>query len=165
MKKLLAATVVATLVLVGSAGAAQARHHGSQHTKKVVITHAAVTPTLVTGSGLGTVRTFSAPILVNGKAVAGSYFAGTLTTVMLETVTNQDVRSSNLTFVVGKSANQLVVGGVAVYPADGSTLAVGSTATRPIVGGSGKYAGATGWVETTNLGTDGWRHVFSVIRH
>ena len=165
MKKLLAAVALATAVLVGTAGTAEARHHGSEHVKKVVITHAVVTPTLVTGSGLGMVRTFSAPITVNGVADAGSYFAGTLTTVMLETSTNQDVRSSNLTFVVKKPENQLVVGGVAVYPADGSTLAVGAKTTRPITGGSGKYSGATGWVVSTNLGANGWKHVFHVITH
>lgn len=165
MKKLLAAGVLAAFVLVGSAGTANAAHKDSEHAKKVVITHAAVTPTLVTGSGLGTVRTFSAPITVNGKLNTGSYFAGTLTTIMLDTPTNQDVRSSNLNFVVNSSANQLVVGGVAVYPADGSTLAVGSKATRPILGGSGKFAGATGWVVTTNLGANGWKHVFHLITH
>lgn len=165
MKKLLAAGALAALVLAGSAGAANATHKGSEHAKKVVITHGVVAPTSTSGSGLGMVRTFSAPITVDGKSNAGSYFAGTLTTIMLDTTTNQDVRASNLNFVVKKAENQLVVGGVAVYPADGSTLAVGSKTTRPLLGGSGTYAGATGWVVTTNLGTNGWKHVFHIVMH
>ena len=162
MKKLLAAGVVAALFLLGSASAAHAGDKQHAHIKKVVVTHAVVTPTLVTGSGLGMVRTFSAPITVNGKAKAGSYFAGTLTTIMIDPTTNQDVRSSNLNFVFGSSTNQLIIGGVAVYPADGSTLAVGATTTRPIIGGSGKYAGAKGWAVSTNLGSAGWKHVFHI---
>lgn len=58
----------------------------------------------------------------------------------------------------------MVVGGISVYPADGSTLAPGTQTIRPILGGSGTYNGARGYVVSTNMGAQGWSHVFHIIR-
>lgn len=51
-------------------------------------------------------------------------------------VTNTEWRTCKLVLVVNGEANQIVLGG------------------------SGVYAGARGWAITTNLGADGWSHVF-----
>jgi hypothetical protein len=32
--------------------------------------------------------------------------------------------------------------------------------TRPVIGASGKYAGALGWCVTTRLANNTWTHVF-----
>jgi quercetin dioxygenase-like cupin family protein len=55
-------------------------------------------------------------------------------------------------------ADQVVVTGSGLYPAAGSTIAVDITIVRSIVGGSGRFAGATGWAETEHLADDTWRH-------
>lgn len=138
--------------------------HAGQAVERVTVYHQAVDPIAVTGSGIGTVRTFFAPIAVDGKAADGQYFTGTLTTLVTGLKGNQEVRASNLVFVIGDEANQLVIGGISLYPAAGATIAAGTKTTRPIIGGSGIYAGATGEVVTTNLGADGWTHVFLIQR-
>lgn len=152
----LAATVVA-LVAVAPAQAAPAD-------KPTVVTvyHQAVNPIAVSGSGIGAVRTFFIPLAVNGKAADGQYLAGTLTTLDTAMPGNQELRASNLTFVLGAEANQIVVGGISLYPPAGATLAPGQTTIRPVLGGSGTYEGARGQVVSTNLGANGWTHVFKI---
>ena len=119
-------------------------------------------PTAVTGSGIGTVRYFAMPIAVNGVAADGQYMTGTLTTLDVGVPGGQEIRASDLNFVFGSSENQLIVGGIAIYPAAGATLADGARVVRPVIGGSGKYAGAVGQVISTNLGSKGWTHVFKI---
>lgn len=128
----------------------------------VVVTHAPLAPTAVLGTGLGTVRTFYVPVRVDGKSRPGSYLTGTLTTIATGLENNRELRAANLVIAVGSDDNQLVIGGLSVYPADGSTIAPGQRATRPVIGGSGIYDGARGSVTSTNLGERGWRHVFRV---
>ena len=128
----------------------------------VRVYHAAVAPTSITGSGIGTIRTFFIPIAVDGVAADGQYLVGTLTTLAEGVSDGQELRSSNLTFVVGDEANQLVVGGVSLYPPAGATLALGQRTIRPILGGSGTYDDARGQIISTNLGPDGWTHVLRI---
>lgn len=128
----------------------------------VTIYHEPVTTTSVTGSGLGTVRTFFAPIAINGKAADGQYLTGKLTTVAQGLPDNQEIRESNLIFVLGDIKDQLVLGGGAMYPSGSAVLAVGVKVIRPVLGGTGKYAGAAGEAISTNLGAQGWTHVFKI---
>jgi len=135
---------------------------GQQAVTEVTVTHAVVTPTATLGTGTGTVRMFYAPIDVDGVSADGQYFSGTLTTLAEGVSGDQELRSSNLIFVFGEEANQLVVGGISLYPSAGATLAVGEESVRPVVGGSGSYSGARGDVVSTNLGDLGWSHVFRI---
>lgn len=164
-RSLLALLLGTALLVIGGVGAAQAAAPAQTFKDRTVrVWHAAVTPTAVVGSGLGTVRTWFTPISVNGVSAAGQYMTGTLTTVALNPADASEWRTSNLVFVVGDEANQLVVGGVSIYPAVSATIAAGATTTRPIIGGSGRYNGARGHVVSTNLGADGWSHVFHLLR-
>lgn len=128
----------------------------------VRVYHEAVTPIGVSGTGIGMVRTFFTPISVNGKSADGQYLTGTLTTLDTAMPAGQELRSSNLTCVFGKENDQMVIGGVSLYPPAGATLAAGQTTVRPVIGGSGKYSGARGQVVSTNMGVNGWTHVFKV---
>jgi hypothetical protein len=128
----------------------------------VTVTHAVVTPTSTIGAGVGTVRTFFIPINVDGVDADDQYLSGTLTTLSDSVNGDEELRSANLVFVFGDEANQLVVGGISLYPPAGSTIAVGAKTVRPVVGGSGMYAGATGEAISTNLGDEGWSHVFHI---
>ena len=131
----------------------------------VTITHAPTSPTAVVGTGLGTVRTDYVPTTVDGrKSPTSGYMSGTLTTIATGLPDAKELRASNLIFVVGTEPNQLVVGGLSVYATDASTIAAGTTTVRPVIGGSGIYSGARGTVTTTNLGDQGWRHVFRLTR-
>jgi hypothetical protein len=129
---------------------------------EVTVTHAVVEATSTTGTGLGVVRTFYIPIEVDGVAADDQYLTGTLTTLADGVSGGMEVRASNLIFVFGDEANQLVVGGISLYPQKGATLSVGQETVRPIVGGSGTYDGVMGQVVSTNLGDQGWSHVFHI---
>jgi hypothetical protein len=128
----------------------------------VRVYHQAVSPISVSGTGIGAVRTFFIPISVDGKAADGQYLAGTLTTLDPSMPNGQELRSSNLTYVFGAEKDQMVVGGVSLYPPAGATIAAGQSTIRPVIGGSGKYSGARGQVVSTNMGANGWTHVFKV---
>jgi hypothetical protein len=136
--------------------------HASEHeaTQTVRVYHEAVQPTATSGSGIGAVRTFFIPMAVDGVPADGQYLSGTLTTLVDRLPNGQQLRASNLVFVFGAEADQLVVGGVSQYPVAGATLAPGQKTIRPVLGGSGKYANASGDVVSTNLGANGWTHVF-----
>jgi hypothetical protein len=156
----LSALLIGLMALVGLATPAQAAPKSGITT--VTVYHQPVVPTAVTGSGIGTVRYFSVPMAVNGVAANGQYLTGTLTTLDVGIPGGQEIRGSNLIFVFGSSDDQLVVGGIAIYPAAGATLADGARVVRPVIGGSGKYAGAAGQAISTNLGAKGWTHVFKI---
>ena len=156
----LSALLIGLMALVGLATPAQAASKSGITT--VTIYHQPVVPTAVPGSGIGTVRYFSVPMAVNGVAANGQYLTGTLTTLDVGIPGGQEIRGSNLIFVFGSSDDQLVVGGIAIYPAAGATLADGARVVRPVIGGSGKYAGAAGQAISTNLGAKGWTHVFKI---
>lgn len=159
--RLLAAAlaVVLGLTLAGASPAA-----AKERRTTVTITHAPTAPTAIVGTGLGTVRTYYVPITVAGRQPQTGYMSGTLTTIATGLADAQELRGSNLVFVVGSEPNQLVVGGLSLYSTDVNTLSTGQSTIRPIIGGSGIYAGARGDVKTTNLGDAGWRHVFRFTR-
>lgn len=70
-----------------------------------------------------------------------------------------EIRISTLVFSFDEEGHsQVVVGGTAIYPAQGATLAAGAVTTRPIQGGSGRFAGASGWAVSEHLADGTWRH-------
>jgi hypothetical protein len=128
----------------------------------VRVYHQAVIPIAVSGTGIGTVRTYFIPMAVDGKSANDQYLAGTLTTLDPAMPNGQELRLSNLTFVFGGEKDQIVVGGISFFPPAGATIAIGQSTIRPVIGGSGKYSGARGQVVSTNLGANGFTHVFKV---
>ena len=162
IKTIILAVIVALGLVVPTAATASAADQHAHH-RIVRVFHPATSPTLVQGSGLGTVRTFFVPISANGKNGDGYYMTGTLTTVTVGLASGDEIRASNLTFVFGTETNQMVVGGISLYAPANATISVGAKTIRPIIGGSGIYDGARGYVVTTNLGADGWSHVFHVL--
>lgn len=160
LKELLVVVVLAALTVVAISGVTIFNNQRS--VTEVAVTHGVVKATSTTGTGLGTVRTFFIPFEVDGISSDEQYLSGTLTTLGEGVKGDQEIRGSNLTFVFGDEANQLVVGGISLYPAAGATLAIGEETVRPVIGGSGTYEGATGEVVSTNLGDEGWSHVFRI---
>lgn len=148
--------VAALAVPMGASAASQSK------SEIVRVWHPPVTATSVTGSGLGTIRTYFTPTTING--VAGGLMTGTLTTTAINATAGFEWRTSNLVFVMDTPQSQLVVGGALTYPTGASTFSAGTTDVRPIIGGSGRYDGATGYVTSTNNGANGWLHVFHVRR-
>lgn len=142
--------------------AAAPSHAAAPTTETIRVYHEAVSPISVVGDGVGTVRTFFIPMAVNGMAADGQYLSGTLTTLAEKVTNSLELRGSNLTFVFGNEADQIAVGGISLYPPAAATLAPGTRTVRPVIGGSGRFAGARGQVVSTNLGANGWTHVFRI---
>lgn len=151
-----ALAVAASLSIVSCAG-------GSGTT--VVVTHPAVPkPTYVDkgdeGPSVGDERLWSFPGTGPGDTV--------VTIDWIMTTTGEDTpekgvesRISSAVFSFGGS-DTLLLQGVGLYPGDGATLKPSATVARAIVGGTGKYEGATGWVESTHNADDTWTHTFHI---
>lgn len=66
-------------------------------------------------------------------------------------------------FAFGEGTDdQLVLEGVAFYPGTDATLKVSDTVLRSLIGGTGRFAGATGEVASTRLDDGSWEHVFHI---
>lgn len=155
----LVAVPLLLLALTFSTGSA----HAATDREVIRVYHQAVQPIATSGSGVGAVRTFFIPMAVDGKAADGFYLTGTLTTLATDMADGSEIRTSNLIYVFGNEADQLVVGGISLYPPSGATLPPGARTVRPVVGGSGRYDGATGQVISRNYGDDGWTHTFRIM--
>ena len=130
------------------------------------VTHAATDTTLVTansdGHKLGDVRVVSLPTL--DPSGAGARLDSILTTTGVDVPgPGDELRISSLVFSFASPDDQIYVAGVATYPAKRSTIKVASSIVRPILGGSGKFAGASGWCVTEHLPDGSWRHTFHLI--
>lgn len=139
------------------------------------VMHGVVATQLVTagsqGHQLGDLRVLTAtPIVDASGTVVGRLDAQLLTTTIDFPTPGDEVRMSTLNFVFGQgtshyagSADQLVVSGSGYYPGNQSTIPVGNALIRPITGGSGVYAGASGWAETEHFLDGTWRHTFHLL--
>ena len=138
--------------------------HGS-----LAVHHGPVVVSLATpesdGHQLGDLRVTSVPT-TNADGDALGRLDATLTTTAVDVPgAGDEIRISSLVFSFDEEgSSQLVVGGTAVYPGQGSTIATGDTTIRPIVGGSGRFAGASGSAVTEHLDDDSWVHRFRFDR-
>ena len=56
----------------------------------------------------------------------------------------------------------ILLRGIGLYPITGSTLKTAATLERAVIGGTGRFAGASGIVISTHLPDDSWQHVFKL---
>lgn len=152
--------VVATVM----AGSEIAAVESTSELQTAEFTHAEMTPsqiTLVKGglpnSTVGDKRYYYVP----ATSPAGGVFTGSLT-VMAQNApaTGKELRETSIIFQMGNMNDQIQIGGVAVYDSANPALIPGDVIVRPILGGLGKYAGATGYAETTHKADGSWKHVF-----
>jgi hypothetical protein len=107
------------------------------------------------------VRLYYIDLTKPGKKKVIGFMTGSLVTTAVDRPTSgKEYRSADLIFTVGKS--QLVLGGVAVYDQTAATVAKRSSVVRPVLGGTGKYAGARGWAKSTRFKDNTWKHTFHV---
>lgn len=113
------------------------------------------------GHQLGDLRVTSVATTTEDGEPLGRLDATLTTTGVDFPMPGDEVRISTLVFSFeDEGASQLVVSGSAVYPVAGPTIASGDTTVRPIVGGSGGFAGASGQAVTTHLEDGTWAHAF-----
>lgn len=144
-------------------------------TKVLVVTHGPVATRLTTpgsnGHQLGDQRVLTAtPIFDRRAREVGRLDAQLLTTSIDYPASGDEVRMTTLNFVFGGSSgllagspDQIIVSGSGYYPRQQGTIAGGLDLVRPIVGGSGRFSGATGSALTEHLGDDSWRHTLRLV--
>ena len=133
----------------------------------LTVTHPAVpAPTLLDhgakGQSIGDVRLwhFKAK-LSNGAEVMTDWIM--TTTSVSDEVSGMESRITSAVFSFNSgSKDQIIIQGVASYPSLKATLVESSPTARAITGGTGKYAGVGGWVETTHLQDGTWQHVLYI---
>jgi len=150
--------LVATVTVVGAIALGCSGSHGGT----VTVLHPAVpAPTLIANGTetVGDIRVWN----FSGTTDAGDTVVvdWVMTTTGFDTPrVGLESRVSTGVFSFADGADQLILQGVASYPSAGSVLDVSSTTIRAIVGGTGKYSGASGHVDSIHLDDDTWQHVF-----
>ena len=87
-----------------------------------------------------------------------------MTTTRIGNTANGEGIESRVTLGVfsfnGEDGDQVLLQGVGLYPASDSTFKPDSSLVRAIIGGTGKFRGASGDVLSTHLADGTWRHEF-----
>jgi hypothetical protein len=111
-----------------------------------------------TGKSPGDVYVFDATILsANGRTVLGG-LRGTQTDIKIEH--GMETVQGMLTYQLG-TGNEIVVGGLSANPLSASRFLVkNKTFVRAVLGGTGKYSGASGTVTTKRLTSTRYLQVF-----
>ncbi len=109
------------------------------------------------GGSVGDIYVFDGPMLdPDTKEVAGHVFG---TQTALSTESDVSVVQAMITYEIGEGS-QILVGGTAEYPADGGGLVEGEQYVRPILGGTGDYAGAGGTMTTVRQSDGSYEQTF-----
>jgi hypothetical protein len=168
MRKLMAFTAVGLLVSLAACSDDDGSEKGDDSTsaRTVTVTHPEVQPpTLLDlgdeGPSVGDVRVFHLDATADDGSAVTVEFLMTTTAVDTPEVGVQ-TRVATGVFSFGNDGDQLILEGAALYPGEGATLKVSSSTIRSIIGGSGKYAGASGWVESIHHDDGTWEHVFHI---
>lgn len=137
---------------------------GNPARRAVTVSHGPVAPVMVidngsSGDSVGDERIFAfAATDDRGRAV---HIDWTMITTGIDVPeAGLQTRINNGVFSWSDVNTQLTLNGIGVYPNSGSVLGVASTLERPLVGGSGEYAGANGWVLSDHLADGSWTHTF-----
>ncbi len=159
MLRRIAVLLFGSLLLLGVCGPAPASPlqvvkvaHGPVTAQVDPVTPGTATP--------GDLRTFYTSLTKPDKKKAIGFMTGSLLTTAVED--GKELRTADLVFSIDKPENQLIVGGVAVYEQQAPTVAQRTTVIRPVVGGSGRYAGARGWCRSVHKKDGTWRHTFHI---
>ena len=123
---------------------------------------ATVDPVTPGAASPGDLRLYYTPLTRPGRTKQIGFMTGSLlTTAVDRPAAGKEYRAADLVFRVGTS--QLVVGGVAEYDQQAPTVAERTSVVRPVLGGTGRYAGARGWCRSVHLKDNTWRHVFMIV--
>lgn len=153
------AAVAATALTLASPAAAEQKRtvevaHGPVSANGVV-------PVEAGKASPGDLRTYYTPLTTPGGKKRIGFMTGSLVTTAVNLPeAGKEYRESNLVFTVRGS--QLVIGGVAAYDQQAAVLPKKSSVVRPVIGGTGRYAGAHGWARSTRFADNTWRHTFRI---
>lgn len=155
--------LAACLGVVALTGLAGCSNNSTART--VTVTHGpAPAPTFVDleteGPSAGDLRIFSFDAESEGTVVHLDWI---MTTIAVDSPEpDVETRMNSAVFSFGGSDDTLLLQGTGWYPGDAATFKVSATLDRAIVGGTGKYQGASGWVESTHNADGTWTHTFHI---
>jgi hypothetical protein len=134
-----------------------------QASETLTVVHSALAaPTLIDnglpGQSVGDVRIFQFDAqTTSGDNITVDWI---MTTTGVEKSSMGEYRMSAATFSFGSTTQeQIVIQGIAQYSSANETLKSTVSTARAVTGGTGKYANASGWMETTHLSDGTWKHV------
>ena len=129
----------------------------------LTITHAEIPqPTLLDhgepGRSIGDVRIWNFDAKANnGDAVNTNWI---MTTTGLNQSKGIEQRMVSAAFYFnGSTSDQILIQGVVEYKITKAALEASAFTRRAIVGGTGKYLNAQGWMDTKHLANGNWQHV------
>ncbi len=111
------------------------------------------------GKSPGDVYVFDATIISPSSQRVIGRLRGTQTDIKIEH--GMETVQGMLTYQFG-DGSEIVIGGLAAYPLTGKNLLEGKTFVRPVLGGTGRYAGATGVVLSRKLSGGRYDQVFKL---
>lgn len=110
------------------------------------------------GPSVGDQRIFHLEGTWDGKTVLTDWL---MTTTALDTPeAGVETRVTNAVIMLDGLDSTLLLEGTGWYPSESSILKTADTLVRAVIGGTGEFAGAAGWVESTKRADNSWTHVF-----
>jgi len=101
--------------------------------------------------------------LTTPKGKASGYLTGSIVSEqIIELGTAGEYRHRRLTFTL--PGGQMLAQGNNFYPTGETELTFNESATIAVIGGTGKYIGASGEVTTTRRSNGTYRHVFTLLK-
>ena len=116
--------------------------------------------TTMVGQDIESIVIFSAPLTTKAGKSAGNV-AGFLTDLEIG-ATNSEIRFRNISFML--KGGQIIANGTGEYESTDRELPVQRPSTIAIIGGTGKYIGASGEVITRKNADGTFRHVFRLLK-
>lgn len=133
---------------------------------KIIVTHPEVPPpTLLDhgkpGQSIGDVRLWHFPAKASDGSNIMTDWILTTTGVLGDKGIEYRITSAVFSFDDG-TKDQIVIQGVAKYASAKATLEESTSTRRAITGGTGKFGGVGGWIETEHLTDGSWRHTLYI---
>lgn len=111
------------------------------------------------GKSAGDVYVFDGPLLDSEEQESIGNVYGTQTSIALDS--DAETVQAMITYDFG-DGDRLTVGGIGQYPRGDTGLAEGQEFERPILGGTGRYAGADGTVTSVRRPDGAYEHDFEI---
>lgn len=133
---------------------------------KIIVTHPEVPPATFldfgkAGQSIGDVRIWHFDAKADNGSKLTTDWILTTTGLVADKGIEYRITSAVFSFDDG-TKDQIVIQGVAKYASAKATLEESTSTRRAITGGTGKFAGIGGWVETVHLADGSWQHTLYI---
>jgi hypothetical protein len=149
--------------MIGAAIAVIAGCGGGSETLSVVATakgqHLSTVDLGRQGKSGGDVYVFDGPLLDSEEEESIGSVYGTQTSIALDS--DSETVQAMITYDF-RNGDRITVGGIGKYPRGDTGLVENQEFERPILGGTGRYAGARGTVTSVRRADDSYEHTFEI---